>query len=78
MQKSFVDRIGKFSGVVLVSLVYAVLNIGYHSALNVLFVFVVSLFFGCAVLRTRSIVGVTMAHGITNVFLFLVFPFFIR
>jgi len=46
-----------------------------RSLLDVLFVGVVGLFFGWVVHRTRSLLGVTLAHGLTNIILFLVMPF---
>ncbi len=68
---------GVFGGaaVIYVSVVFAVLHIGYQSVLDVAFVFGVSLFFCVVVTRTRSISGVTLSHGITNIMLFLVVPF---
>jgi membrane protease YdiL (CAAX protease family) len=51
-----------------------VLHFGYHSLLDVVFVFAVAVFFGWVLLRTRSIVGVTLSHGLTKIRLFLVFP----
>jgi len=42
----------------------------------VLFVFAVAMFFAWVVKRTGSLLGVTLAYGITNVMLFLVIPFF--
>jgi len=68
---------GVFGGaaVIYVSVVFAVLHIGYQSVLDVSFVFGVSLFFCLVVTRTRSILGVTLSHGITNILLFLVVPF---
>jgi membrane protease YdiL (CAAX protease family) len=42
--------------------------------LDVIFVFLVAMFFGFVVTRTRSILGVTIAHGLTNVGLFIFFP----
>jgi len=41
----------------------------------VLFVFAVAMFFAWAVKRTGSLLGVTLAHGITNIMLFVVIPF---
>jgi len=58
-----------------VATVFAVLHIGYESVLDVVFVFGVALFFGWIVLRTKSLLGVTISHGITNIGLFLFFPF---
>lgn len=62
-------------GVVYVSLLFAALHIGYKSALDLAFVFLVGLFFALVVARTRSLVGVSLAHALTNIALFLVVPF---
>lgn len=60
-----------------VSLIFAVLHIGYQSVVDVIFVLVVGFFFGWIVERTHSLIGVTLAHGATNILLFLVMPFVI-
>jgi uncharacterized protein len=61
-------------GWVYVSLVYTVLQIGYGSVTKVIFVFLVSLFFGWIVKKTGSIIGVSISHGLLNIGFFLVFP----
>lgn len=60
------------------ALVFAVLHLGYRSVLDMVFVFVIALFFGLVVQRTGSILGVTLSHGITNIVLFLILPFFVN
>ena len=62
-------------GPVYVSLAFAVLHIGYRSLADIAFVFAVGLLFSLVSGRSRSIWGVTLAHGLTNISLFLVFPF---
>lgn len=74
MQSTAARVLGRF-GLPFVALVFAALHVGYKSIVDVLFVFAVGLFFGWVVARTRSIVGVTFAHGLTNIVLFLVMPF---
>lgn len=59
---------------VYVSLVFAVLHIGYKSVLDVVFVFAVGFTFAYAVMWGRSIWGVTLAHGLTNLMLFVILP----
>jgi membrane protease YdiL (CAAX protease family)/DNA-binding XRE family transcriptional regulator len=61
-----------------VSILFGVLHIGYLSLLDVLFVTGVGLLFAYLVLWTGSILGVTLAHGITNSMLFLVMPFVVQ
>lgn len=56
------------------STVFAVLHIGQRSPLDVGFVFLVAVGFALLVRRTGSLAGVTLAHGTTNFFLFVVFP----
>jgi len=63
-------------GIIYVSLLFAILHIGFLSWLDVIFVFIVALFFGWVVKKTGSLIGVSLAHGITNIMLFLIVPFF--
>jgi len=58
-----------------VSLIFAILHIGYRSATDLLFVFLIALLYGWVVRRTGSIIGVSVSHGVTNITLFLVVPF---
>jgi len=58
-----------------VSLLFAVLHIGYLSFADVVFVFAVGLLFAYIVQWGGSILGVTLAHGATNVTLFLIMPY---
>jgi hypothetical protein len=55
--------------------VFAVLHVGYESAADVAFVFILALFLGWAVARTRSLLGVALCHGIANVVLYVIVPF---
>lgn len=75
MQHAAEQALGQVASILYVSLVFAVLHVGYKSVLDVVFVFVVALFFGWVVARTRSLLGVTLAHGLTNTMLFLVMPY---
>jgi len=63
------------SGLLYVSLIFAILHIGYRSAADFLFVLAIALLYGWVVRRTGSIIGVSVSHGITNITLFLVIPF---
>ena len=58
-----------------ISLLFAVLHIGYQSLTDLAFVFLVGFLFSLIVARTQSLLGVTLAHGLTNISLFLIFPF---
>jgi hypothetical protein len=74
MQSAAGDALGK-SAILYVTVVFAVLHLGYKSALDVAFVFAVGLMFGWVVAKTRCLLGVTLSHGITNIALYLVVPF---
>jgi len=75
MQRAATETLGLWWGVLYVAAVFAVLHMGYQSLLDILFVFGVAVFFGWVKERTGSIWGVSLAHGVTNAFLFLVMPF---
>ena len=74
MQRASVSTLQKY-GPWYISLLFAVLHIGYKSWIDLIFVFLVGFIFSLVVQRTRSLVGVTLAHGLTNISLFLIFPF---
>jgi membrane protease YdiL (CAAX protease family) len=73
IQRASIQTLGRF-GLLYTALLFAVLHIGYHSVADVVFVFSVALLFGWIAESTWSLLGVTLAHGITNIVLFLVMP----
>ncbi len=75
LQRTAVDAFGT-RGIVYVSFLFAILHMGFLSWIDLVFVFVVALFFGWVVKRTGSLLGVTLSHGVTNVTLYLIIPFF--
>ena len=74
MQSASGDALGKWA-ILYVTVVFAVLHLGYKSVVDVAFVFAVGLLFGWVVAKTRSLLGVSLSHGITNIALYLVVPF---
>ena len=56
------------------SLVFAAFHIGYQSAIDLAFVFGVGLLYGWVFERSRSILGISIAHGQANVVLFFIAP----
>lgn len=73
MQKTSIEVLGQIA-VPLVALIFAILHIGYQSWFDFAFVFGVGWFYGWAVQRTGSILGVTISHGLINTMLFIVLP----
>lgn len=59
---------------VYVAAMYSLLTLGSYSLGSVAFTFVVSLFFSWIVSRTGSIAGVSLAHGLASITLFLIMP----
>lgn len=74
MQRSSVPALGSW-GWAYIAVLFSVLQIGHRSAIHWVFVLSVALFFGWMVKRTGSILGVSLSHGLTNVGLYLIFPF---
>ena len=74
MQRASVEVLGRW-GWLYIAVLFAVIQIGYLSAWHFCFVLLVALFFGWAVKRTGSILGVSLSHGLINICLYLVFPF---
>ncbi len=73
LQSLSVPVLGRW-GLVYVALLFAVLHSGYQSVTDVVFVFAVGLVFGYIVCWGGSILGVTLAHGLTKITLFLIMP----
>ena len=68
-------RVYGHSGIFYVAVLFSVLHIGYRSIIDLMFVFIVALYFAWIRYRSGSILGVILAHGITNIALYLIFPF---
>jgi membrane protease YdiL (CAAX protease family) len=74
MQATAGPALGTWPGILYVSLVFGALHIGHLSALDVLFVTAVAVYFAIMVARTRTLFGVALAHGLTNITLFFIWP----
>ncbi len=64
-----------FSGIVYVSIVFAIMHFGFYSSWDLLFVFVVAMLFSLVIKKTGSIWGLICAHGANNIMLFTIAPF---
>lgn len=74
MQATAGPALGTWTGILYVSLVFGVLHIGHLSLLDVFFVSAVAVYFAIIVTRTRTLFGVSIAHGLTNITLFIIWP----
>jgi len=78
VQRVCEDLLGIRGGILATASLFAILHIGWHSPVDLAFVFAVGLYFSLVVRFTRSLLGVSLAHGATNVTLFLIVPLFLR
>jgi Predicted metal-dependent membrane protease len=75
LQKNAENVFGKVFGLLYASVLFTALHVGWQSGLDLIFVFSVAMFYGYTFQKTRSLLGVTLSHGISNSFLFLIMPF---
>jgi uncharacterized protein len=73
-QNNAIKSFGVKTGVLVVSAVFAILHIGWLNVLDIALVFFIGLFFSFLMFKTGSLIGISLSHGLTNVFLFLVMP----
>jgi hypothetical protein len=74
LQSAAIERLGRVTGVVGVAALFAIFHFGTQSPAAIGLIFVVGLYFGAALLYTRSLIGVTLAHALANISLLLVLP----
>ncbi|MCF8011612.1 MAG: CPBP family intramembrane metalloprotease [Clostridiales bacterium] len=77
MYRAALEAVGKKFALFYVSFIFAVLHITHLSFTDVIFVFCVALLFTGIFMQQRSIVGLTLAHGITNITLYIICPLII-
>ncbi|MFC1873302.1 lysostaphin resistance A-like protein [Chloroflexota bacterium] len=77
LQRASKAALGKWN-VIYVALLFTSFHLIHLSVIDIIFVFVVGLFFGWVVNKTGSLLGVTLAHGITNIGLYLIIPLLLR
>ena len=75
LQNNTMKMFGAAFGLIYTSLIFTTMHIGWIYFSDLVFVFCVALFYGYCLIKTKSIFGITMAHGISNSMLFLVMPF---
>jgi membrane protease YdiL (CAAX protease family) len=76
MQSAAMQIMGRF-GLVYIAVLFAILHLGYHSLIDLLFVLMVGLIFGWWVWKTNSLLGASLSHGIANISLYIIFPLLI-
>ncbi|WP_157205935.1 CPBP family intramembrane glutamic endopeptidase [Calidithermus timidus] len=74
LQHMIIPVLGPLGGISFVALIFGAFHFGWQSAGDVLFVTIVAWVWGWLAWRTRSILGVSLAHGLANVWLFVIMP----
>ena len=74
IQKHSIDLMGKWNGIIYTTIIFMILHTGWQSYLDIIFVGVVGFIFSLVVHRTGSILGVSFAHAVTNLSLFVLTP----
>jgi hypothetical protein len=76
LQTVMEERLGAIAGLVAASILFGFMHSGYHIPLELLYVSFAGVVFGLLFWITRSLPIIALAHGVTNVSLFLVAPAF--
>ncbi len=74
LQATTSEIFGTWPAILYVSVLFGELHTGHMSLVDVFFVIGVALYFAAVVRKTRTLIGVSIAHGLTNIFLFVIFP----
>ena len=74
LQTVLQERIGLGAGLVLTSVIFGFMHSGYHLPLELLYVTLAGLAFGLLFWISKSLPVIALAHGITNISLFLLAP----
>lgn len=74
IQQAAVRSLGAGFGIGYGALLYGIMHAGLHSGQQVVYAVLVGAFFGFAAYRTRSLLGVVLAHTVTAVFLRMILP----
>ena len=75
IQRSSERLMGSIYGLMFTSILFAAMHIGWRSLPDLIFVFGVGLYYGYIFQKTRSLLGITISHGVTNITMFLIAPF---
>ncbi|MGD0951598.1 MAG: type II CAAX endopeptidase family protein [Methanotrichaceae archaeon] len=74
LQTVMQERLGSVAGLLVTSVLFGMMHSGYHLPLELLFVSFAGIVFGLLFWLTRSLPVIALAHGVTNISLFLIEP----
>ncbi len=76
LQTVMEERLGAIGGLLMASVLFGFMHSGYHIPVELLYVSFAGVVFGLLFWVTKSLPVIAVAHGVTNVSLFLVAPAF--
>ncbi len=74
LQTVLEERLGSIAGLLLASIIFGFMHSGYQMPLELLYVSFAGVVFGLLFWLTKSLPIISLAHGVTNISLFLVVP----
>ncbi len=74
LQTVLEERLGSIAGLLLASVIFGFMHSGYQMPQELLYVSFAGIIFGLLFRLTRSLPIISLAHGVTNISLFLVVP----
>lgn len=74
LQTVLEERIGQKAGLLMASIIFGFMHSGYQIPLELLYVSFAGAVFGLLFLLTKSLPVISLAHGVTNISLFLITP----
>lgn len=74
LQTVLVERMGSMLGIAITSIIFGFMHSGYHLTQELVYVSFAGSVFGVLFWITRSLPVIAIAHGVTNISLFLVAP----
>jgi uncharacterized protein len=74
LQTVLEERLGSIAGLLLASVIFGFMHSGYRMPLELLYVSFAGVIFGLLFWLTRSLPIISLAHGVTNISLFLIVP----
>jgi len=77
LQRDLIKALGLKQGIILTSLLFAVMHLTWRSIPELIFVFFVGLLLGYVYHKTKSLTAPIVMHGIGNVFLVAIMPYLI-
>ncbi len=78
MYRASVETLGRWYSIIYISFIFGVLHITHQSPLDLFFVFAVAVLFSIIVGFFRSLLGVSLAHGLTNIGLYIIWPHLLK